>query len=130
MGAQQGSMQHMQESLPECPQGEQFQTVLSPYNIQRVGFCWFCFCFFEVSFKAEADCKLRVDEKTLMQLPAPKDPQAPGAQLLQLRAQCPKAHLRGSVPPGLIAPLISIPQKQNRAAVQLVSLMLKSHCRT
>lgn len=90
----------------------------------------FCCFFFEVSFKAEADCKLRVDEKTLMQLPAPKDPRAPGAQLLQLRAQCPKAHLRGSVPPGLIAPLISIPQKQNRAAVQLVSLMLKSHCRT
>lgn len=28
-------MQHMQESLPECPQREQFQTVLSPYNTKE-----------------------------------------------------------------------------------------------
>lgn len=58
-------MQHMQESLPECPQREQFQTVLSPYNTKEGwGF------FGGVSFKAEADCKLLLDERTLMQLPA------------------------------------------------------------
>lgn len=72
---------------------------------------------FEVSFSAEMDCKLPT------QLPTPQHPRAHGAQLLQLRAPkptCKELCHQGWGCTGLTALLISIPQQQNRAAVQLV----------
>lgn len=107
-------MQHMQESLPECPQREPFQTVLSPYDTKGG---W------ELGGGLRFPSVLRWTANFPHSSQPPQHPQAHGAQLLQLRAPkptCKELCHQGCGCTGFTALLISIPQQQNRAAVQLV----------